>query len=73
MNNTIQISQLPTEILQTFIFKCLDDIDVWSLGQAGDTRLREITEQYLDMMKITVGNNYTINITIILDIIMYYF
>ena len=77
MNTTLQISQIPTEVLQTFIFKYLDDIDVWSLGQAGDTRLREITEQYLDMLEVSVGNNYTINITVIFDMlveyILYYF
>ena len=69
MNSTIQISQIPTEVLQTFIFKYLDDIDIWSLGQAGDTRLKEIAEQYLDMLEVSVGNNYTINLTVIFDIL----
>ena len=38
------IVDLPTEILQTFIFKYLDDIDIHNLGEAGSRRLKEIAE-----------------------------
>ena len=42
--STTSILDLPTEIIQTFIFKYLDDIDIYNLGEAGSKRLKEISQ-----------------------------
>ena len=46
------ILDLPTEIIQSFIFKYLADIDVYRLGRSGNTRLKEISEDYVQIGKL---------------------
>ena len=50
MANT-NIIDLPTEIIQSFIFKYLADVDVYNLGRTGNSRLKEISEDYVQIGK----------------------
>ena len=49
--NTVTIADLPTEILQNFVFKYLGDIDIYNLSRAGNTRLRKISEDFSELGK----------------------
>ena len=41
------ISDLPNEVLQMHIFRYLDDVDIYNLGLAGNTRLKEISHDHV--------------------------
>ena len=43
---------LPNEIIQDFIFKYLDDVDIYRLGTTGSTRLKEICENFVQIGKL---------------------
>ena len=45
-SNTLNIQDLPTEILQNALFKYLDRIDIHNLSKTGNWRLKEISEDY---------------------------
>ena len=45
------ILDLPNEIFLTNIFKHLNDIDVYYLGETGNHRLKEISEAYVQLGK----------------------
>ena len=45
------IEDLPTEILQDYLFKYLHDTDIYNLGQTGSLRLREISENFIQLGK----------------------
>ena len=38
---------VPPEILQTYVFRYLNPIDIRNLGHIGSTRLKEISADYL--------------------------
>ena len=42
---------LPNEILRDVLFKHLEHIDVFSLGETGNTRLKYLAEDYLGYSK----------------------
>ena len=44
---------LPNEVIQNFIFKYLEDVDIYKLGQTGNYRLKEMCEHYVQIGKYT--------------------
>ena len=42
---------LPTEIIQKYVFKYLADIDIYNLGNTGNIRLKQISEDYVQLGK----------------------
>ena len=51
MSVNASILDLPNEIFLTEIFKHLDDIDIYHLGETGNQRLKEISEAYVQLGK----------------------
>lgn len=47
----ILLQDLPTEIFRHYLFPYLDDIDIFRLGNAGDTRLKEICDNFVEIGK----------------------
>ena len=55
MKNNIMLEDLPTEIIQDYLFKYLEDTDIYRLGQTGSQRLLELSESFIQLgMYITV-------------------
>ena len=46
-----KIMDMPAEVLQTHIFRYLDDIDIYNLGMAGNQSLKEISTDYVQLGK----------------------
>ena len=51
----ILLQDLPTEIFRHYLFPYLDDIDIFRLGNAGDTRLKEICDNFVEIGKYWEG------------------
>ena len=49
--STPRIQDLPPEILQNNVFKHLDGLDIYNLGNAGSTKLKDISEDYVQLGK----------------------
>ena len=47
----ILLQDLPTEIIRHYLFPYLDDIDIFRLGNTGDTRLKEICDNFVEIGK----------------------
>ena len=47
----ILLQDLPTEIIRQYLFPYLDDIDIFRLGNTGDTRLKEICDNFVEIGK----------------------
>ena len=45
------ILELPNEIIRDFLFKYLETIEIFILGEAGNQRLRELSQEYLGYSK----------------------
>ena len=43
------IEDLPTEIIQDYLFKYLHDTDIYNLTQAGSHRLKEVSESFIQL------------------------
>ena len=49
---------LPSEVLQTHIFRYLSDIDIYNLGMMGNKRLREVAEDYVQLGTYLINDIY---------------
>ena len=47
MDKTIE--DLPAEILQDYLFQYLHDTDIYNLSQTGSLRLKEISENFIQL------------------------
>ena len=45
------ILELPNEIIRDFLFKYLETIEIFILGEAGNQRLKELSQEYLGYSK----------------------
>ena len=45
------ILDLPNEIIRDFLFKNLETIEIFILGEAGNQRLKELSQEYLGYSK----------------------
>ena len=45
------ILDLPTEVFQNCIFKYLPDIDVYNLRKTGNLRMKQISEDHIELGK----------------------
>ena len=43
------IEEMPTEILQDYVFKYLHDTDIYNLSQTGSLRLKEVSENFIHL------------------------
>merc|ERR1712141_650329 len=50
MGKDITIDDLPTEIIQDYLFKYLHDTDIYNLAQAGSHRLKEVSESFIQLV-----------------------
>ena len=48
----ISFLDLPNEIIQVYIFKYLEDVDIYTLGKTDSTRLKEICENTVQIGKL---------------------
>ena len=51
MGKEITIDDLPTEIIQDYLFKYLHDTDIYNLSQTGSMRLKEVSENFIQLGK----------------------
>lgn len=51
MEKETTIDDLPTEILQDYLFKYLHDTDIYNLSQTGSSRLKEVSENFIQLGK----------------------
>ena len=51
MRSKTTILDLPTEIIQDYLFKYLEDTDIYNLSQLGSRRLKEISEGFVQLGK----------------------
>ena len=49
MRSEKTLEDLPTEIVQDYIFKYLEDTDIYNLSQVGSHRLNEVSESFLQL------------------------
>ena len=49
MDTTIE--DLPAEIIQDYLFKYLHDTDIYNLSQTGSLRLKEVSENFIQLGK----------------------
>ena len=52
------IFDLPSEVLQTHIFRYLTDMDIYNLGMIGNNRSKEISEDYVQLGKPLINGVY---------------
>ena len=45
------ITDLPNEIIRDIIFKHLDTVEIFILGEAGNQRLKELSQEYVGYSK----------------------
>ena len=48
-NNNLMLEDLPTEIIQDYVFKYLGDTDIYHLSQTGSQRLKELSESFIQL------------------------
>ena len=51
MGKEITIDDLPTEIIQDYLFKYLHDTDIYNLSQTGSARLKDVSENFIQLGK----------------------
>ena len=49
MDKTIE--DLPAEIIQDYLFQYLDDTDIYNISQTGSLRLKEVSENFIQLGK----------------------
>ena len=47
MDKTIE--DLPAEIIQDYLFQYLDDTDIYNISQTGSLRLKEVSENFIQL------------------------
>ena len=47
MDKTIE--DLPAEIIQDYLFQYLDDTDIYNISQSGSLRLKEVSENFIQL------------------------
>ena len=45
------LDELPTEILHDYLFQYLHDTDIYNLSQTGSSRLKEVSENFIQLGK----------------------
>ena len=45
------IIDLPNEIIRNYLFKNLGPVEIFSIGEAGNQRLKELAQEYLGYSK----------------------